>query len=74
MKFPSVLSITLLALSASSSPVTSPGETLEARQFNWGNFDFGCSLSCTIWNYCRVRNLRNFQPCGNRKLEIFGLR
>ena len=65
MKVQSVLSICLMALCASSSPVTTSAETLEARQFNWGNIDWGCTFSCSIWNYCRVRNTKNLQPCGN---------
>ena len=72
MKFPFTLSIALLALSASASPVTSSDKALEARQFNWGNIDWGCTFSCAIWNYCRGRNLKSLQQsCGNRDLHIF---
>ena len=73
MKFPFALSISLLALSTSASPVPGPDKTLEARQFwpkiNPGKVDRRCTLSCSTWNICRADDWSSLQEsCGDGKL------
>ncbi|ERF73669.1 hypothetical protein EPUS_00922 [Endocarpon pusillum Z07020] len=47
----------LLPLTAIAVPVDSPQP--EAREI-----DPGCTLTCSLWNYCLIRNLTDRTKCG----------
>lgn len=52
-----VCSIVVMAEEDSTDHGTKgPILTQQQRFINWGNVDFGCTLSCGFYNYCVVLN------------------
>lgn len=59
--------VALLALPLSTTAVPVDSAEIEARKI-----DFGCTLSCSIWNGCRVFNIKDLSKCGPGTLFSHG--